>query len=152
MAAPTRIRPATIKDLDSLERLEQASFLVDAFGRDQLRYFLTRAKGTSLVLEHEGEVAGAALIAWRRNSPVGRLYSIATTPALRGRGFGSQLLKECEDEASRRGCTEVILEVRTDNDRAMAFYQRHGYSTVGTLAGVYSDGADALRMHKKLAR
>jgi [ribosomal protein S18]-alanine N-acetyltransferase len=55
-------------------------------------------------------------------------------------------------EAARRGCTEVFLEVRVDNDRAQRLYRRHGFTGVGIRRGYYQpSGTDALVMRCKIA-
>jgi ribosomal-protein-alanine N-acetyltransferase len=56
-------------------------------------------------------------------------------------------------EAGRRGCTEVFLEVRTDNDRAQGLYRRYGFVGIGIRRGYYQpSGADALVMRHVIAR
>ena len=50
-------------------------------------------------------------------------------------------------EAARRGCTEVFLEVRVDNDRAQRLYRSRGFTEIGIRRGYYQpSGADALVM------
>src|SRR5262249_23725562 len=42
------------------------------------------------------------------------------------------------------GCTEVFLEVRTDNDRAQRLYRRYGFVGIGVRRGYYQpSGAGA---------
>jgi ribosomal-protein-alanine N-acetyltransferase len=70
----------------------------------------------------------------------------------RGRGIGSALLEALLAEAGRRGCTEVFLEVRTDNNRAQQLYRRHEFTEIGIRRGYYQpSGADALVMRRSLA-
>jgi ribosomal protein S18 acetylase RimI-like enzyme len=145
------IREAALNDLKDLVRLEQSGFKsIDQFSRQQLRYLLGRANATTYIVEEEGRVMGAATMLWRRNSSIGRLYSIVVDPAFQGRGLGSKLLRACEDAALRRGCTLLSLEVRAANEKAIVFYQRHGYQTTDSLPGFYADGASGLRMAKEL--
>ncbi|HEX4659528.1 MAG TPA: GNAT family N-acetyltransferase, partial [Streptosporangiaceae bacterium] len=69
-----------------------------------------------------------------------------------GRGTGSALLEELLAEAARRGCTEVFLEVRTDNMRAQRLYRRYGFVEIGIRKGYYQpSGADALVMRRDRA-
>lgn len=146
------VRKGATEDLDALVRLEMAGFSSDRFSPRQLRYLLTRANATTLVLEQDRKVRGAAILAWQKNSPVGRLYSIVIDPAFRGRGLGTRLLRACEKETVNRGCTQLRLEVRATNHRAIALYKGHGFRAAESLPGYYSDGANGLRMVKALAK
>lgn len=145
------IRLARKADLPELIRLEQAVFTSDRFSRRQIHYLLTRAHGTTLVVERKGELAGAAYLLWRASTTSGRLYSIAIDPGRQGEGLGALLLAQAESEAIRRGCRRLSLEVRIDNTGAIAFYERHGYRVVDRLDGYYADGTPGYRMVKLLA-
>jgi ribosomal-protein-alanine N-acetyltransferase len=64
-----------------------------------------------------------------------------------GEGIGTALLGELTGEAARRGCREVFLEVRVDNERAKRLYRWHGFEGIGLRPGYYQpSGADALVM------
>lgn len=52
---------------------------------------------------------------------------------LRGQGLGSLVLRELEREASRRGCSDAIIE--TLDDRVAALYARLGYKAVAVIPG-----------------
>ena len=145
------VREANLNDLDDLVRLEQRGFKAsDQFSREQLRYLLTRANATTFVVEEVGKIMGDAIILWRRNSYIGRMYSLVVDPAFQGQGLGSRLMRTCEESAIRRGCNQMSLEVRADNERAIVFYKRHDYEVTESLPGFYSDGANGLRMTKAL--
>jgi ribosomal protein S18 acetylase RimI-like enzyme len=151
MAGRSLVRVGTAKDLDALVRLEKAGFTSDRFPREQLRYLLTQAQTTVFIVEQQGRVCGAAIMAWRKKSSVGRLYSIVIDPAFQGRGLGGKLLQTCEDAALNRGCDRLSLEVRADNCRAITMYEHHGYGMTEELPGYYADGANGLRMVKFLS-
>lgn len=56
------------------------------------------------------------------------LSNIAVFPQLRGYGYGGRLLLEVEASARAAGARRMVLDVDPENERAAAFYRRHGYS------------------------
>lgn len=55
------------------------------------------------------------------------IHDIAVSPQARGRGIGAALLNFLEADARALGCCKITMEVRSDNARAQALYQRIGY-------------------------
>ena len=84
--------------------------------------------------------------------PQADVVTLAVDPAHWGQGTGAALLTALVDEAGRRGCAEVLLEVREDNPRARQLYLRHGFTEVGIRRAYYQpSGVDAVVMRKELA-
>lgn len=150
MSYSFRIRHATPADLDALVALENASFDHDRVSRAQWRRHIASDSAIVLIAEVDDTLGGSALVFFRRGSRHARLYSIAVAQTARGHGIGAKLLTAVEDEARRRGCDTMRLEVRIDNNAAIGLYQRHGYARSGHLPGFYEDGTDAWRYHKPL--
>jgi [ribosomal protein S18]-alanine N-acetyltransferase len=144
------IRDARLDDLDSLEELEQLSFETDRFHRGQLRYLLTKAQGKILVYEKAGQVWGALILSWRRNSSVARITSVAVRPEYHKHGIGTILVSHAETIAKDRGLKKINLEVRQDNKKAISFYEDCGYTRVGLKAAYYCDGMDGISYRKLL--
>ena len=71
-------------------------------------------------------------------------------PQWRRRGIASRLLALAEDRAKGANCRELRLEVRRSDARLCGLYGRRGYAAAETFTRYYSDGADALRMVKRL--
>ena len=65
-------------------------------------------------------------------------------------GCGRALLNAIEEEAMRRGCEALRLEVRDGNARAINLYERAGFRRIGRCDRYYEDGAAALRFEKTL--
>jgi [ribosomal protein S18]-alanine N-acetyltransferase len=145
-----RIRRATLADLDALVELEQAAFMTDRLSRRQYRRHLQGASAVVLAAADGPGLIGSAVVFFRHNSAVARLYSIAVADAARGRGIARALLAAAEKAARRRSAGHLRLEVRRDNAAAIRLYERRGYSLFGTLRRFYEDGADAWRYEKPL--
>ncbi len=145
-----RIRTAAKKDLKALVNLELIAFDKDRFSPRRIKYLLTKARSTMLVLEQDREIIGVAYLLWHKNRRTGRIYNIVISPKLQGKGYGAELLKRCERECKRRKCSHISLEVRVDNKSAIAFYKKNGFEIVGRLNDYYDDGMAGWRMRKEL--
>ncbi|MCA9000999.1 MAG: GNAT family N-acetyltransferase/peptidase C39 family protein [Planctomycetes bacterium] len=147
---PIPTRPARATDLDSLVAIEEAAFDLDRISRRSFRGFLERSTAALEVVELEGEVAGYFLVLSRRRSGLARLYSIAVHPRFGQAGLGRILLQAAENSAFHNGRIALRLEVREDNERAIALYRKCGYREWGRYADYYADHTDALRFEKIL--
>ncbi|MFF4649432.1 ribosomal protein S18-alanine N-acetyltransferase [Streptomyces sp. NPDC001380] len=77
----------------------------------------------------------------------GDVQTIAVARGHWGSGLGSLLLADLVREAGRRGCADLLLEVRVDNLRAQRLYERFGFEPVGVRRNYYQPaGVDALVM------
>ena len=65
------------------------------------------------------------------------------------RGVGAALLAALEDHARLDGYATAILETRRVNERAVAFYRRHGYAVIPNF-GRYRDRPEAICFGKTL--
>ena len=55
------------------------------------------------------------------------IHDLAVLPEYQGKGVGQALLEAVEDQARRKGCCKLTLEVLDDNMRARALYRRFGF-------------------------
>jgi ribosomal-protein-alanine N-acetyltransferase len=149
--AQVRVRRAEISDLDDLVMLEQRTFDSDRMSRVQYRRHLDSDSARVLVASaHRRHFLGTAVVFFRKRSGVARLYSLASQPEARGKGVGTALVEAAEAAARQRRCHALRLEVRTDNQGAIALYQRMGYLRIGFLERYYEDGTDGWRYEKQL--
>ncbi|MEL9914780.1 MAG: GNAT family N-acetyltransferase [Thermoplasmatales archaeon] len=81
-----------------------------------------------------------------------RILMLAVDLPYRRKGIGSALISLFEQEAIKVKVRKISLEVRTDNNEAIAFYRTHGYSISGLLPSYYNDGTDAFTMEKVIAK
>ena len=145
---PVAIRPARVSDVDALMAIETTVFATDRISRPGFRRLVRADSAAILIAEDGGVVVGYAALLFRKGSDAARLYSLASAGA--GKGVGKALLETSENTASDRGSTLLRLEVREDNARALALYEKSGYRPFGRRQGYYADGATALRLAKVL--
>jgi ribosomal-protein-alanine N-acetyltransferase len=143
------IRPAVPEDLEALTALE-ARFPSDRLRRESWRRFVGARSAEIWVADRAGSVAGDAVVLYRRNSRRARLYSLVVSDCCSGQGIGRALLSVCERAARRRGCRELVLEVRPDNAAALALYQTSDYRVIRRREEFYEDGSAALLLGKTL--
>jgi [ribosomal protein S18]-alanine N-acetyltransferase len=142
------LRPMALQDISAVTVLEQALFGVEAWSPELLADEMTANPGSRyyLVAEDRGVVAGYGGLLAQAGCPADVL-TLAVAADRWGEGIGSALLDGLLAEAARRGCTEIFLEVRIDNDRAQRLYRRRGFTGIGIRRGYYQpSGSDALVM------
>jgi ribosomal protein S18 acetylase RimI-like enzyme len=147
----TRVRNAEPGDIAALVDLEHRVFATDRLSRRSLQRFLRSNTAQVIVADEGGRLAAAAVVLFRPRSTVARLYSIAVTPQMTGRGIGPRLLEAAEDAALARNCGSMRLEVHETNHAAISRYRKSGYREFGRHPNYYDDGGDALRFEKNLA-
>jgi [ribosomal protein S18]-alanine N-acetyltransferase len=142
----------TEADLDQVAEREKAVFgQHESWSRQMLAGELAQQPASRyyLVAEDENGIAGYAGLlgaGWQ-----GDVLTLGVAASRWGQGIGTALLRALLAEAQRRGCSEVFLEVRTDNIRAQELYKRHAFAEVGIRRGYYQpSGADALVMRRSL--
>ena len=138
-ASKPTLRPATAADLPALRALGEAVVpatygpIDAAYGQYLLdRWWTEEAMATSVatiphvVAERDGEVVGVANLGpFGERSVMFRLY---VHPRAQGAGIGSALLGAVLE---LNGDEPLWLERIDGNDRAAAFYERHGFVEVG---------------------
>jgi [ribosomal protein S18]-alanine N-acetyltransferase len=145
-----KVREMTLDDLPEVLTLERVLFTDEAWSEKMYRDELIDPAGTRhYILAEDGDVlagwAGLATMAGQAD-----VLTIGVRPELQGRGVGTRLLSALLDEAAARGCREVFLDVRADNDRARRLYERFGFAPVGVRKRYYQPSdVDAIVMMRE---
>lgn len=143
------IEVASEKDIPGLVKLETECFETDRLSAAQFKNLIKKSSTLVLVAKQNDVLVGDAIMLFRRNSKVARLYSIAVAAEMRRCGI-AQLLSDALEQHVRKNYIEIRLEVRKDNRSAIQFYRKNGYEIFGEYEKFYEDGTDALRMCKLL--
>ena len=151
------IRDADRGDLAALGRLAGGHALFARYGLDaavlecSLAAALTGGQGLLLAAD-----AGRPLgFAWWvpvgafARSPYLRLLVVA--PDATGHGIGGALLDAVEARAASAAAADLFLLVTHDNEAALRFYARRGYSEVGRLPDYVVAGITEVVLRKRLS-
>lgn len=105
------------------------------------RYVLAR-------LDRDARIIGVATFS--RVEEIADLLRVIVHPQARGQGVGASLVRAGLDWAAALGAQRMLLEVRPDNDPAVALYRRLGFEPVTTRRDYYGPDRHALVMLRGL--
>ena len=103
-----------------------------------------------LVATIAGEVVGFAIMKF--GDLEAHLHLLAVAPKQRRSGIGRAMMEWLEKSCGTAGMQNVRLEVRANNDRAHAFYERLGYRKLGQIREYYDRRETAVVFGKRLGR
>jgi [ribosomal protein S18]-alanine N-acetyltransferase len=145
-------------DFRRLWEIDQQCFAPGiAYSQRELAHYVGMRGAFVIVAENDGGANQDAqrrivgfLVAQKQTRGAGHIVTIDVLPEVRRAGLGSLLMAECEQRLRRAGCSVIYLETAVDNDIALRFYHRHGYSVLKTIPRYYLNSLDALQLGKKL--
>jgi [ribosomal protein S18]-alanine N-acetyltransferase len=140
---------ATPADIEGIDRIEQEAFNTP-WSRDLLRAAIVNEAYRVRALRTEEEGLLGFYIA---HSMRGRtnLDNLAVERAARGRGYGSELLRDWMEHARRQRLDTLTLQVNTANVRAQKLYEQFYFKTAKLLVAYYPNGDDAYQMERSVA-
>jgi ribosomal protein S18 acetylase RimI-like enzyme len=144
------LRPATAADRELLEAIyagtrepelalvawddtAKRAFLAQQFDAQDKHYREHYPGATFDVIEADGVPAGRLYVHWG-DADI-RIMDIALLPEFRGRGIGTQLLRDLLEAGRTSGCS-VSIHVERDNP-AQRLYERLGFRAAGQH-GIYT--------------
>jgi ribosomal-protein-alanine N-acetyltransferase len=148
----TQVRPAGIDDVAAVTRLESTCLADDAWSEALVREGIAGTLPTVsyLVAADEDLVVGHAVTS--AAGDIAELQRIAVTVERRRQGVGALLLAAAVETASRTEADRLLLEVRADNQAALAFYAQAGFVEIDRRENYYADGAPAIVLRLPLGK
>lgn len=135
---------------DDTPAAELAAYLSEHFSADLQRAEIVDPAGCIFVAEASDQMIGYAhAIREGQGMLLNRLY---LDQSARGTGLAARLLDAVETQGRGLGLEKLQLSVYDKNARAIAFYRRSGFATVGTASFHVGEDVQAdLIMEKSLA-
>jgi len=149
------VRRALVEDIPALADLAARSFR-DGFGADNdpqdMDDYVSSSLSVERIRDDLGDAGTIFLVAYRgdNTTPIGyaKLCTTSEEPSISdqntveieriyadnaeiGHGVGAALMRTCLDTAEDLGCQTIWLGVWEHNERAIQFYKRWGFITVG---------------------
>lgn len=117
-----------------------------AWTYEQLEHSLRLENVLCYVAKNDDKVLGFVLI---EETPYDfDILEIVVDQELRGRGIGTMLMKRVLDYAKLTHKEKATLEVASDNNSAISFYEKFGFSQISVRKNYYKNGNDALIFQK----
>lgn len=139
---PIHIARAWLPDLPAILALEETGFVsAERWGEPSWRGELTGERRRVLAASTEQLVGVISLALSDRGADLLRLV---VAPVARRHGVGSALVRAGLAAVREAGARWAILEVRFDNDPAIALYQRLGFEQLAARSDYYGPGQHAL--------
>mgnify|MGYP004659343177 FL=1 len=142
------IRPMTKKDLNKVLLIENDSF-ISPWNEKQFNYELNENPyAILLVADYKGVICG--FIDFWITFDVAQVNQIAVLSSLRRKGIGQVLMQDMINRVTNARVNKITLEVRTQNDKAIALYEKFGFKEALIKKGYYDNGDDAKFMIKEV--
>ena len=167
---------------------QAAQILVDAFkthwpeawptlenSLDEVHEMISTDRILRVALDAEGNVAGWIGGIPKYDGLVWELHPLAVKPELQGKGIGSALVSDFEDQVRLRGALTITLgtddednstslsnvdlyidtwkkikEIRNLNEHPFEFYQKMGYTITGVIPDANGTGKPDILMSKRI--
>jgi [ribosomal protein S18]-alanine N-acetyltransferase len=144
------LRPMRWWDIDAVMGMEAELFADESWTETMFWNELSQRDTRHYVVAVDGdEVIGyAGLCAYAPHEAY--VQTLGVTKSRQGEGIGTRMLYALIEEADRRGCPRLDLEVRADNAVAISLYEHNGFHRIGVRRGYYQpSGTDAVVMRRE---
>ena len=146
MMTAVELRLLELRDLSSIERIEQRSYPTP-WSRSMFAGELAKPSSICLGAFDAENLAGYLIIS--RYVGAWHVMNVAVSPEYRRRGIATMMLDRLFELTAGDGRRGYTLEVRVSNTDAIRLYERVGFKARGIRRGYYTDNReDALIMWK----
>ena len=105
---------------------------LSAYTKSNLISELSKREDCVVVLAYVEDEAAALAICFEGFStfacqPILNIHDITVHPDFRGQGLSVELMNKVQEQAVKRGCCKITLEVLEGNQRASKIYRKFGF-------------------------
>ena len=139
-------------DVNEVTRIERDRHPIDAWTSTMFHQAIDAADRSLCVVAGVGldDVLAYGVVSIAAD--VADLDNLTVRVDVARRGIGRWLLRELITAATERDAREMLLEVRPDNEPAVALYRSEGFVEINRRRDYYAPGIDALVLRRPLVR
>ena len=123
--------------------------LTENYNPSLFNYFLETFPEGFLIAEEYHKIIGF-IVGVPLTSKIAKILMLSISEKNRRQKIGTQLLKQFIKEIKLQNIKKIELEVKTDNDQAIKFYQKYGFKIKNKINKFYQNGEDAYIMTKTI--
>jgi ribosomal protein S18 acetylase RimI-like enzyme len=142
------IEKASVSDVPEVVRLLVSHGMYNYFSLHSLNRLAREKSPFFLAAHYGGSLAGFAVGERDRRllQSKGHLCKMIVAERFREMGIGSSLILSFIDTSKQNGCDSCHLEVRANNFKAIALYEKNGFRKEKVINTYYQDGSGCLIM------
>ncbi len=138
------------KPTDTFSVIKLASkTLTEHYNPNLFTYFYETYHKGFIVAEENHKIIGF-LIGIKITDTSSKIIMLSVNPKFQGKKTGSKLLNEFIKTSIRDDIEKIDLEVQTNNEKAIKFYERHGFKKIEKIKEFYQTKEDAYNMRLNL--
>lgn len=100
------------------------------------------SNSATLTVSHDGEMVGYVIVGAQWGTAY--LQRVAVEAGRTGAGFGTALVRAAVEWARQTSAASMVLNVRSENERASSLYERCGFSDTGRTLRILRYGDTSL--------
>lgn len=131
--------------INALVKIEEECFSYDRITRGEFKKLF---KNIIFSIDSKDNIVGYLSLKYYRNT-IARIYSIAVLKKHRNKGIAKELINKAIDICKTKGYTEITLEVKEDNLKAIKLYNNLGFKEYSKKENYYEDGTTAVCLRKE---
>lgn len=123
--------------------------LTENYNPSIFNYFYETYPQGFIVAEKHHKIIGF-IVGLPLNNQTAKILMLSILESQRRQNIGSELLKQFVAEIILNDIKNIELEVRTDNIKAIKFYQKHDFKIIDKIKSFYQNQEDAYTMRKTI--
>jgi ribosomal-protein-alanine N-acetyltransferase len=140
------IREFQPKDTFAVIKLASLT-LTEQYNTSLFNYFYETFPQGFLVAEYAQKIIGF-LVGVKIDTEKAKILMLSISKPFRRKKIGTGLINLFIKKIKKEKIKRIELEVRTDNSKAIQFYQKHDFKVINKLSKFYQNGKNAYTMER----